>query len=193
MSGLEIFAAATGLYALGSLIDVGVKVDTFVKKGGLEEITEPVTGAELYTAKQEFRAPIYVNMGNSGIGIPVGGRLDTEYIRAHSKFINGKGNTWTNYWAPDHEGRVRWINTVEQLSNVASQYKIDTGSFPVSLPIKLHEHKWEGPVWCDRRAARIGTNKRLVARAAAMARRMPLSITAGVACAGSAIALALRH
>ena len=131
--------------------------------------------------------------GNTGIGIPVGGGIDTEYVRAHSKFTGGKGNAWTNYWAPDHAGSIRWINTVDQLSNVANQYSIDTGSFPVSLPIKMHEHKWPGSVWADRHAARIGPNKASVARAAAMARRMPLSITAGVACAGSVIALAMQR
>lgn len=185
MSGAETFAAITGVYAIGSAVDVMLKANRFTNRGGLEEIKEPVTGVELYSAKQEFSPPIYINTGGrTGLSIPVGGSMDTEYVRAHSKFNTAEGS-WTNYWAPDLQGRVRWINTVDQLSNVASQYKIDTGAFPVSLPIKLHEHKWDGPVWADRRSARIGPNKVAVARAAAFARRMPLSLTAGVAAVGT--------
>lgn len=187
---LETIAATSGAYAtLGvgnAFLEYGYFVGSTVNEGTLEKINGPVNGAELYTAKEVYRPPTYVTAGNHGAGvsIPVGGGNDTEFRRTYSKFnVEGNTNTYTNYWAPRERGRISWINTADQLANVSNRYGIDTSAFPVALPIRVHEHTWSGTVWCDQRSARISPNKLEVARAAAWARRWPLTVTAGVVAA----------
>lgn len=184
---LETVAATSGVYAMmgvgNAFLEYGYFVGSTVNEGTLEKINGPVSGAELYTAKQVYRPPVYIAAGGSGagVGIPVGGGLDTEFRRTHSKFnAEGTANTYMNYWAPRERGRISWINTADQLANVSARYGIDTSAFPVALPIRVHEHKWSGPVWHDQKAARISPNKLEVARAAAWVRRWPYTVTAGV-------------
>ncbi len=186
---LEVIAVTSGTYTAMSLTSVGLLyrqlVGDKIKEGSLEKISGPVAGAELYTAKQEYRPPVYIGAGSSGagVGIPVGGGIDTEFRRTHSKFNVEGGGTYTNYWVPSERGRISWINTADQLANVSARYGIDTSAFPVSVPIRVHEHTWTGPVWHDQRSARIGPNKLEVARAAAWARRSPYTVAAGVVAA----------
>lgn len=192
---LETIAVASGAYTATSLGSVGLFYKQLVgdktQEGSLEKIAGPVTGAELYTSKQEYRPPIYIGAGSSGagVGIPVGGGTDTEFRRTHSKFNAEGGGAYTNYWAPHERGRISWINTAEQLANVSARHGIDTSAFPVTLPIRVHEHTWAGPVWHDQRSARIGPNKFEVARAAAWARRSPHTVLAGFVAAVSIFAL----
>lgn len=193
---LEMIAVTSGAYAGTSLLSVGMTYERLMgsktEEGSLEKISGEVTGAELYTAKQEYRPPIYVGAGSSGVGvgIPVGGGTDTEFRRTHSRFnAEGTTNSYTNYWSPHERGRISWINTADQLANVSTRYGIDTSAFPVSLPIRVHEHAWKGPVWHDQKAARIGPNKREVARAAAWARRSPYTVLAGFVAAISIFTL----
>jgi hypothetical protein len=192
---LETIAVTSGAYTVMSVGTVGFiyrqLVGNKTTEGVLEKIEGSVTGAELYTAKQEYRPPIYIGAGSSvGVGIPVGGGTDTEFRRTHSKFnVEGSTAVYTNYWAPNVRGRISWINTADQLANVSARYGIDTSAFPVALPIRVHEHAWAGPVWHDQRSARIGPHKHEVARAAAWARRSPYTVTAGVVAAIALIAL----
>lgn len=179
---LETVAATSGAYATVGLCNALIEYNAFAGDGALEKVDGPVEGAELYTAKQTYRPPVYLNTGTGhvSVGIPVGnGEVDTEYRRTYSKFrAKDTSSSYTNYWSPSERGRISWINTADQLANVSNRYSIDTSAFPVAFPIRVHEHTWPGPVWHDQKAARIGPNKLEVARAAAWARRFPYSVTA---------------
>lgn len=181
-------------YAVASAGAMALKYqEMMVYPDGLPQTEGEVKGVELYTPKDRVTPPIYVGGGTAGVGvgIPVGGGSEREYNRAHSSFTDSKGTTLRNYWAPSDPGRIFWINTAEQLTNVANQHAIDLAAFPVQLPMRAHEHVWKGPVWYDQRAGQIGPRKSEIARAAVWARRWPFTATAGVV-AGALLLAAYR-
>ena len=180
---LDILAVGSTGYAAVSAARGLLMYRRFLnEKGTLEEITEPIKGVELYTPTKHVNPPVYMTLGNSHVSVPIGGGdVSTDYKRAHSSFIGDKtGRQWTNYWAPNLRGHEFYINSAEQLISTAEQYKIDLQTFPAMLPMKAHAHKWHSPVWADGHSGRISTSRAEVARAAAFARRYPLSMTAAV-------------
>lgn len=179
---LDILAATSTGYATVSAARSVLMYRKFLKEqGGLEEITEPMKGIELYKPTSHVNPPVYMTLGNSHVSVPIGGGdVTTDYKRAHSSFIGDRtGRQWTNYWTPNHHGHEFYINSPEQLTSVAEQYKIDLQTFPAMLPMKAHAHKWAPTVWADAQSARISTSRADVARAAAFARRYPLTLTIG--------------
>lgn len=181
----------TSTYAVASAGAMALKYqDMMLYPNGLPQTEGEVKGVELYTPKDRVSPPVYVGGGTAGVGIgvPIGGGSEREYNRAHSSFTDSKGTTLRNYWAPNDPGRIFWINTAEQLTNVANQHAIDLAAFPVQLPMRVHEHVWKGPVWYDQRSGRIGPRKSEIARAAVWARRWPLTATAGVVAAALLLA-----
>lgn len=190
---VDILAATTTGYSAVSAGRCLLMYRRFLKEEGtLEEITEPIKGVELYTPTKRVNPPVYMTLGNSHVSVPIGGGdVTTDYKRAHSSFIGDKtGRQWTNYWAPKHRGLEFYINSAEQLTTTAEQYKIDLQTFPAMLPMKAHAHKWVPPVWADGHSGRISTSRAEVARAAALARRYPFSLTAA-AVGGITLAIAV--
>jgi len=84
----------TGGYAFGSLAHVALRYqDMMLNNKGIGQTAEKVMGVELYVQKDRYHPPVYIGTGGSGagIGIPVGGGTETEFVRLHSKFTDAGG------------------------------------------------------------------------------------------------------
>jgi hypothetical protein len=134
-------------------------------------------GVELYAYKQHVSPPVYLEVWEgTGINIPVGGgNLRYDPVFLYSQFY-GTTNTvlmeYTNLQVASSTARYTetYINTQNDLIQLGLRYGINLKLFPITLPIKAVEYKWNDSVWADVYSGVISDDPGIVALSAAWAR-----------------------
>jgi hypothetical protein len=138
---------------------------------------EGAGGVELYAYKQHISPPMYIEIWEgTGINIPVGGgnlRYDPVFLYSH--FHGTTNNVLMEYRnlqvaSPASRFTESYINTHGDLIAMGLRYGIDLKIFPITLPIKAVEYKWNDPVWADTYSGTISDDPAIVALSAAWAR-----------------------
>jgi hypothetical protein len=138
----------------------------------LSIIPGKVSAVEFIGYKNSVNFPVYLEPSNSGINVPVGGGSSTEEIKLFSK-IGDDYSSYTNYEIINKNGKSKYINFSKTLIDELSKHNISDTRFPISLPIKMIEYKFENGLYLLDKLA--SSNHKTLAYTYAFRKRYPLT------------------
>ncbi len=149
----------------------------------------------LYSNKQVFNTPFYLNTGGNsiGVGIPIGGGFseeeETVYTKVHRNSSRNMDSDLENYTITDiNDGsiinkNIYYINTIDMFKNTCDNYNIPSNKFPIKLPLKVVHMKIpeNTKIWQPTKWKIAGTDIEKVAwRTAKRRRNFGLFATSGI-------------
>jgi hypothetical protein len=174
---LEVFGLSSGFTAYWltrNWLDVAkLQRGETLKDGSIIEKEEkPGEAVGLYIRENKFIPPIYLNVGTLlGVGIPVGGGFETDYIPVFHSVRTGTMQKSIKVLDLAGDAQTTYINDVNTLENFLSGHQITLADIPVTFPLQVRKKQLSSHMWYSSKWGIGGSDRRAVATYIAKARR----------------------
>ena len=170
------YSLIAGSYCIASGIHSYIRYKNILNKNldGQNQVTKivgNVSAVEFIGYKNSVDFPVYLEAGNSGINVPVGGGSSSEEVKLFSKI--GDTDFYTNYEFIQQTGNSKYINYPKTLVDELAKHNISDTRFPMSLPMKMIEYKFDKGVYLLDKLA--SSNHKSLAYKYAFRKRYPLT------------------
>jgi hypothetical protein len=171
------FSLFAGSYCLASGIHSYIRYKNIMNNNldgnnQVSLIPGKISAVEFIGYKTSLNVPMYIDAGNSGNNLPIGGGISDEEVKLYFKFFDY--DSFNNYQIIKDKGTSKFINNNKTLNEELLKYNIHDTEFPMSLPMKMIEYKYTNGVYLLDKYASSNLNN--IAIHYALKKRYPLSI-----------------
>jgi hypothetical protein len=145
------YSLIAGSYCVASGIHSYIRYRNLMNKNldgqnQLSIIPGKISAVEFIGYKNSVNFPVYLETGNSGINVPIGGGSSNEEIKLFSK-IGDDDSSFTNYEIINKNGKSKYINYQKTLVDELAKHNISDTRFPMSLPMKMIEYRFDNGLY----------------------------------------------